>query len=79
VKSDNRRKLKGENMDAKKWYESKTFWFGVAYVVLGVGSAVLNYFGYADFQPSAGLVEGVAVATGVIVVILRLITKKPVE
>jgi uncharacterized membrane protein len=66
-------------MDAKKWYQSKTFWFGAAYVLLAVVAAVLNFFGYAEFQPSSGLVEAVAVGTGVLVVILRLITNKPIE
>jgi len=65
-------------MDAKKWYQSKTFWFGVAYVILAVAGAVLNFFGYAEFSASPSLVEAVAVGTGVLIVILRLITKKPV-
>jgi hypothetical protein len=66
-------------MVAKKWYESKTLWFGVAYVVLAVVGVVLNFFGYAEFQPSSGLVEAVAVGTGVLVVVLRLLTNKAIK
>jgi hypothetical protein len=66
-------------MDTKKWYTSKTLWFGVAYVVLAVAGAVLNFFGFADFAPSPDLVGAVAAVTGILIVILRLVTNKPVE
>jgi hypothetical protein len=62
-------------MDVKSIFKSKTFWFGALYVVIGVA----GLFGFAQFQPDPKLVDGLAALTGVIVVILRLVTKQPVS
>ena len=55
----------------KKWYESKTIWVGL--VTLGYGA--LKFLGVDVGDPSP---ESIATALGIITVILRLITKKPV-
>ena len=55
----------------KEWYKSKTLWFGVLTVVVGVATA----FGFAEFSPDpeqAKLIGSiVTIAVGVINVVLR--------
>ena len=58
----------------KEWYKSKTIWFGALYVLISLAGV----FGFVQFSPSADLVEIVGGVTGVLVIVLRLLTKEPV-
>ena len=58
----------------KKPWKSKTFGFGLLYIVISVAGLL----GFGEFQPSPELVEIGGVVTGVIVILLRLITKQPI-
>ena len=58
-------------IDAKGLLKSKTFWFGALFII----TAIANFFGYAEFQPSPGLVG----AIGGIIILLRIVTKKPIS
>jgi hypothetical protein len=60
----------------KKWYQSKTLWFNVAFGVLAVGTAALNHFGYADFQPGNDIVTLVSAIVAIVNVVLRFVTDK---
>jgi len=59
----------------KKWYQSKTFWFGSLYVVV----AIAGLFGFASFQPSPDLVSIVGLGTGLLVIVLRLVSNKGIS
>lgn len=59
----------------KKFYESKTFWFNVLYLLAGVAA----YFGFGEFNPSGDVVELGAVIVAVINIVLRFSTSKPIE
>ena len=63
----------------KKWYESKTLWFAVLTVVIGIASA----FGFGDFQlgpENADLVRAVIIVlVGVINAVLRLATTQTIQ
>ena len=56
---------------SKVWYTSKLLWVGVVTALYGV----LKVFGIIEFELSA---EIMATVLGVIVFILRLVTKKPI-
>ncbi len=58
----------------KPFYESKTFWFNVLFLLVSVAA----YFGFGDFKPSNDTVELAGVIVGVVNVILRFYTNKPV-
>ena len=61
-------------MEAKKFWESKTFWFNVLTLVVLVASE----FGLRDFAPDPNVA---ALATGIVAVInivLRFMTDKPI-
>lgn len=58
-------------VEPKALIASKTFWFGVLTIII----AIANLFGFADFIPSEGLLGIV----GAVTIVLRLITKAPVE
>ena len=59
----------------KKFYASKTFWFGALYVLV----AAAGLFGFAEFQPSADLVQIVGLLTGVGIIVLRFLSNKGVS
>ena len=59
----------------KKFYASKTFWFGALYVLVSAAGAL----GFAEFQPSADLVNIVGLGTGVLIIVLRALTNKGVS
>jgi hypothetical protein len=63
-------------MNEKKWYASKTMWFNIAFGVLTVGTAVLNYFGYSDFEPTGEVTMLVGALVAIVNIILRLVTSK---
>lgn len=58
----------------KKFWESKTFWLGLLYIIIGAAGV----FGFAEYQPSPGVVEIGSVVTGLVVILLRLVTKQPI-
>ena len=64
-------------MKAKQWYQSKQVWFGIAWAVLSVLMVILNFYGYATFTPSTDLVAVIGLLNGVIIIILRYISKQP--
>lgn len=60
----------------KSWYTSKTIWFAIATVVVGV----LNMFGFAEFVPdakSAEIIGQVLTGIGTIIALLRAVTGDP--
>ena len=59
----------------KKWYESKTIWFSILTVLI----ALAGLFGFADFHPSAQLLEFITLLVGVVNFILRLVTKQAIR
>ena len=56
----------------KPFYQSKTFWFNVLFLV----SAIATYFGFGDFKPSGDTVELASVVVAVINIALRFVTDK---
>ena len=56
----------------KPFYQSKTFWFNVLFLV----SAIAAYFGFGDFKPSGDTVELASVVVAVINIALRFVTDK---
>jgi len=60
-------------MEAKPFYESKTFWFNALFL------AVAGMFGFGGFQPSALWVEIVAVVVAGVNIGLRLITASAIK
>ena len=56
----------------KKWYLSRSIWVGVISLVYGL----LMFFGVVDRELSPELIASIL---GVIIVILRAITREPVE
>ena len=61
----------------KNWWQSKTVWFGIAWAILGLLQVVLNFFGYANWQPGADLVSVMALVNAVVVILLRKVTSVP--
>jgi len=59
---------------SKKWYTSKTLWFGVLSVIAGV---LVNY-GYTGEIPAEWAVY-VPVVQGLVIIILRILTKQAVK
>lgn len=60
----------------KKIYESKTVWFGTITSIL---SALTFFQGEAWVQEYPQLVAGIGVGVGLLTVVLRLVTNKPME
>jgi len=62
----------------KKWYASKTLWFGVLSVVVAVATS----FGFAEYAPEGWASEAIAfwaVLEPVVFIVLRLVTREPVR
>ena len=59
----------------KKWYASKTVWFSVLFGVVQLAAL----FGFADFQPSADVVELVGLIGAGVMLVLRFVTNKGVQ
>ena len=66
-------------MEGKKWYESKTMWFGIFYGVLTLAPVVLNELGYSGYTPSGEYQTVLGLAAAVIVIMLRKVTSRPIE
>jgi hypothetical protein len=60
---------------AKKFYTSKTFWFNV----LALLTVVATSFGFGEFAPDEQVFEYGAVVVTLVNVVLRFLTKGPVE
>jgi len=58
-------------VEPKSLLKSKTFYFGLLTIVI----AIANFFGFSDFQPS----DPVIGITGAIIIILRFVTKSPIQ
>ena len=58
-------------MPKKVWYETKHFWFGVLYVLVGIA----GLFGYSNYQPTPDVQQWLSVATGVIILVLGYLEK----
>ena len=56
----------------KKWYESKTIWIGLITLIYGI----LKYVGVdiGELTP-----EAMSTILGIVMIILRIVTNKPVE
>jgi len=56
----------------KKWYESKTIWIGLITLIYGI----LKYVGIdiGELTP-----EAMSTILGIVMIILRIVTNKPVE
>ena len=66
-------------MSSKDWYKSKTLWFAVLTVGLGVASA----FGFGEFAPDEASAETIntviLVVVGGVNLVLRYLTKEPIH
>ena len=56
-------------MEPKPWWQSKTFWAGVSAIVAGV----------AMWVQGLGIETLLTSATGMLMIILRIVTKQPLE
>ena len=64
-----------EDMENKKWYESRTLWFFILTLLVSVA----GLFGFAEFELDPGQAELIGVIVSVIGVILRAFTKQGIE
>jgi hypothetical protein len=55
----------------KPFYQSKTFWFNLLAGLV----AVAGLFGYAEFKPSADVLQIISVLVAAINIALRFVTK----
>jgi len=65
-------------MAPKSWYKSKTVWFAVLTVLIGIAGA----FGFGEFAPDASTMQVIETVTLVVVglgnLLLRYLTKEPI-
>jgi len=67
-------------VDEKEWWQSKTVWFNVAFLVLSIVGVVLKALGYDEFTPDSNVAEVILVLIPVINLVLRLLfTKKQIR
>ena len=59
----------------KNFWKSKTFYFGLLSIVIGVA----GLFGFGDFVPGSDVIEWAEIINGLIVIGLRVITKVPLK
>ena len=59
----------------KNFYKSKTFYFGLLSILVGVA----GLFGFGDFVPGSDVIEWAEIINGLIVIGLRVITKVPLK
>ena len=58
----------------KDFWKSKTFWFGVLWVIVGVA----GLFGYADYVPDSDVEQIAEIVNGIIIIVLRFLTSQGV-
>lgn len=63
------------NMKAKSIFTSKTFYFGALWVLVSIA----GFFGFKEFQPDPNLVKVFELVNGVVIIVLRIVTDKPVK
>mgnify|MGYP001571360154 CR=1 FL=1 len=61
-------------MKGKSLAQSKTFWFNLLAVLV----AVATWFGFGSFEPDPKVLEALGVLAGLVNVVLRLVTDKPI-
>lgn len=62
-------------MTSKPFWESKTFWFGFAQILVGIGTALQELLTKNDFSfVSVGMF-----VMGIITIVLRAMTKEPLS
>lgn len=61
---------------SKKWYKSKTFWFGVVAALITLFETVAAGYGYTGVVPDDWQ-QYLVVAVPIVTALLRLITKQP--
>ena len=65
-------------MAPKSWYKSKTVWFAVLTVLIGIAGA----FGFGEFVPDASTMQVIETVILVLVglgnLLLRYLTKEPI-
>ena len=59
----------------KSFWKSKTLWFGCLWVIVGVA----GLFGFGDFVPGSDVIEWAEIINGLLVIVLRVITKVPLK
>ena len=62
-------------MESKKFYESKTFWFNLLAGLV----AVASLFGFGDYVPSENATEIIALILTIVNLALRFATAQPIE
>ena len=59
-----------------KWFpKSLTIWFGVLWILVGIA----NNFGYLNYHPSDLVQEILLVVNGIIIILLRIKTNRPIS
>ena len=65
-------------MTPKSWYKSKTVWFAVLTVLIGIAGA----FGFGEFVPDANTTQAIEAVVLIVVglgsILLRYLTKEPI-
>lgn len=59
----------------KPFYQSKTFWFNILFVLV----ALAGYFGFTSYEPDANTAELAAVLIAVVNLVLRFVTKTSIR
>jgi len=62
-------------MDAKKFWESKTFWFFLLTLLVSIAGV----FGFGGFEPTAEQLEITGAVVAIVGIILRFVTKEPIK
>ena len=55
---------------SKKWYKSKTLWFGVLFGLVSIA----GLFGFAEYEPTAEVTQVIGIVVAIGTVILRALT-----
>lgn len=61
-------------VETKRFYQSKSFWFGALFII----TAVANFFGFTEYQPSAEVSRATEILIGVLIIALRFKTDKKI-
>ncbi len=59
----------------KALLQSKTFWFNLLAIIV----AIASFFGFGEFNPDPKVSEGIATATAIINILLRMKTNQPIN